>query len=93
MTSVLSIRRFFLERNAEQFINTKMLLRHAIAFGLYLSTAVVYYTLLSIYLWTNSEQIYLIFAWSGIFYRIGCFISEVLLAQIFWGLGQKPATS
>lgn len=58
LTSVLSIRRFFFERNAEHFINTRMMLRHAIAFGLYLSTAVVYYTLLSIYLWTNSEQIY-----------------------------------
>lgn len=89
ISSVVSIRRFFVDRNAQEFINTKMLLRHALAFGLYISTAIVYYTFLSIYLWTNSKKIYLIFAWVGIFYRIGSFISEMLLSQIFWGLGMK----
>jgi hypothetical protein len=36
VSTVVSIRRFFHEKNATEFINTSMLLRHALTFGLYL---------------------------------------------------------
>ena len=36
VTDVLRIRRFFIERNQAEFINTSMLLRHGVSFGLYL---------------------------------------------------------
>jgi hypothetical protein len=51
VSSVIKIKRFFAERNATNFINTSMLLRHAIAFGLYMATTVAYFLALCYWGW------------------------------------------
>jgi hypothetical protein len=51
---VLRIRRFLVERDAKDFINTSMMLRHATAFGLYITCAVVFFTALSVQAWFPS---------------------------------------
>lgn len=56
VTGVLAIRRFFQERNATNFINIKMLVRHAISFGLYLISTVADYGTFAIYIvWPNDQ--------------------------------------
>ena len=47
MTSLQQIRKFFKDKDAEDNINTEMLLRHAIAFVGYLITTLVYYIALA----------------------------------------------
>lgn len=43
LRSVLKIRRFFVERNAQNFINTDMLIRHSTCFILYIITVTLFY--------------------------------------------------
>ena len=49
MLSVWKVRHFFKSRNATDYINTEMLLRHGISFGLYLVGSVVAAIFLSLY--------------------------------------------
>jgi hypothetical protein len=49
MKSVFGIRRFFVERGATDFINTGMLIRHSLAFGIYLASFVIYYVTFAVY--------------------------------------------
>jgi hypothetical protein len=51
VSSVIKIKRFFAERNANNFINTSMLLRHAMAFGLYMATTVAFFLALCYWGW------------------------------------------
>ena len=87
--SVLHIRRFFIEKDAKDFINTSMLLRHASSFGLYITCTAVFFTVLSMYVWSPSATYYSYTACAGIFFNTGSFISEVLLFNIFWDLAEK----
>lgn len=87
--SVLKIRRFFIEHDAKDFINTSMLLRHATAFGLYITCTAAFFTVLSIYVWTAQSKWYSYTAATGIFFNLGSFISELLLFNIFWDLAAK----
>jgi hypothetical protein len=48
--SVMSIRRFFIEEEAEDHLNTAMLIRHAICFALYIVTTAVYFIALGIWI-------------------------------------------
>lgn len=66
-----------------------MLLRHATAFGLYITCTVVFFTALCLYYWTNNTKLYDDAAGAGIFFNIGSFISEALLFNIFWELSTK----
>lgn len=50
VSSVVSIRRFFIDQSAEDQMNSSMLLRHAICFALYIITTAVYFIALG--LWT-----------------------------------------
>ena len=49
--SVLDIRKFFLSKDAINYINTKMLIRHASAFGLYMITIIIYFGTLCYWGW------------------------------------------
>jgi hypothetical protein len=88
VSSVFRIKRIFRERNAENYINSGMLLRHASAFGLYLVAAVVYFSF-----WTAvsmapfDEKLYNIFLCVSASFFVAQFISEILLCTIFWSLG------
>lgn len=87
---VLNINRFFTERNAKDFINTAMLLRHASAFGLYLFSVFLYYgghTLHSID--SSNNTLWNIFLMGGICGYIGGLVAQLFLCAIFWDLGKK----
>ena len=66
-----------------------MLIRHATAFGLYITCTAVFFTVLSIYVWNPSTKLYNYTAAAGIFFNISMFVSEILLFNIFWDLGAK----
>lgn len=75
LKSVLSIRRYFTERNAIDFINTPMLVRHATAFGLYMLTVVLYNASMVYWGWTRTAQTYYIATICGTLFNIGSTIS------------------
>lgn len=89
LRSVFSIRRYFAERKAFDFINTPMLVRHAVAFGLYMLTVVLYNASMVYWGWTQTAQTYYIATICGTLFNIGSTISQVLLCQIMWTLGTK----
>jgi hypothetical protein len=93
VVSVLRVKNFFKERNAEDFINTPMLLRHGIAFGLYLlGTILSGVSLVFVNLNPDSVSAYNIFSFFYIVDFLMEFISQILLCQIFWAWGtdDKP---
>ena len=75
VVSVIKIRHFFVEQNAKNFINTGMLLRHATAFGLYITCTATYFIALGIYVWNPLPSRYSLVAYTGIFFNVGSFIS------------------
>jgi hypothetical protein len=87
--SVIEIRRFFINKNAANHINTSMLIRHASAFLLYIVTTLGHFTAASLWAYNPVPSQYVWVAVSGIFFNIGSFISQILLCNIFWSLGQK----
>ena len=87
--SVYSVHRFFKKNNAESYINTGMLLRHAAAFGLYLLTCSAYYITWAFFTMDESQEMFHFFLLALLCYKIGSFIAELLLVGIFWDLGCK----
>jgi len=73
--SVLSIRRFFIERNATDFINTSMLLRHSACFIIYIVTTTSFFIAFGIYTFKPVIQIYKVAACVGIFFQLGSCVS------------------
>jgi drug/metabolite transporter (DMT)-like permease len=88
IVGVHRIRKFFKERNATDYINTAMLLRHGFAFGLYLvcSTASAV-MLLFVNLNPLNPAYFSLFCCVFIADLIGQLISELFLCEIFWHLG------
>lgn len=68
---VWTIRRFFKESGAEDYINTGMLVRHAIAFGLFLVTNSAYFAVFSVHAKDPSDAVRIIFLTTKIFYILG----------------------
>lgn len=90
MVSVYRIWKFFRERNAADFIDTKALIRHALAFGLYLIAIVGYFTIWILHMWViGSPKTAIILTWAELGWYITQYSSQVLMAHIFWGLGAK----
>jgi len=87
--SVVSIKRFFVKEEAEDHLNTDMLIRHAVCFGLYIVTTAVYFIALGVWTLNPTDQTYSWAASCGIFFQVGSAISQALLCQIFWELGKK----
>mgnify|MGYP003353146145 CR=1 FL=1 len=88
VNGVLSIRRFFKEKNATDFINTAMLLRHGLAFGLYLvCTSASAIMLLFVNLNPLNPVYFTNFLYVFIADLIGQCLSELFLCEIFWHLG------
>jgi hypothetical protein len=78
MKSVLNIRNYFRKNDAEDYINTGMLLRHALSFGLYLLAIVVFFVVFCFYsfqtppltpFWVKTK------AWTAFFCEIGSFVA------------------
>jgi hypothetical protein len=90
VVSVYRIKRFFDKRNAQDYINTGMLARHAVAFGLYLTTTLAFFISYQVYtLHPTNAAIYNVNQWTCIFFNVGSFTSQLLLCNIFWELGGK----
>lgn len=88
--SVYSITQFFKQRSGEHSVNSKWLLLHSSAFGLYLLTQIGQLTTLVIYL-TNplNPNLFNIYA-AGVFFALcGSFISQISLVFLFWDLGTE----
>jgi hypothetical protein len=75
VNSVLRIRRFFVERNAESYINTAMLIRHATCFILYIVTVTSFYLCFGYYTIYPTKENYVYAAASGIFFNLGGCVS------------------
>jgi hypothetical protein len=88
MNSVLGIRRFFVMRNATDSINTGMLIRHILAFGIYMATTIVFYVSYAVYSFTaDSDVMFRIISIVGSVFIYGMLVSQLLLANILWTLG------
>jgi hypothetical protein len=87
--SVVKIHRFFVKKQAADFINTRMLLRHAASFGIYTLSMALYYAASCIHIWDpHDDEMYEIVATVGIGMEIGSLISQILLVVIFRDLGK-----
>jgi hypothetical protein len=76
IVSVLAIRNFFKARNDEKYINTKMLMRHASAFGLFMVTDLVRYIAFSFYaLHPEDPTVLNVYLIAKIFWILGSFLS------------------
>lgn len=90
VSSVYKIKKFFRENNAEDCINTAMLWRHALSFGLFLASSVMFFSMLCLFSWfPANKKIENAFYISQSLYMIASTISQFLLCQIFWRLGRK----
>ena len=87
--AIRSIRTFFKEKDAEDVLDTGALLRHGIAFGLYLFGMCTSTVFLVIYNLDPTETSFSLFAAFYIADWVGQLISELLLCQIFWQWGTK----
>jgi hypothetical protein len=73
---VFKIRQFFKERNAMNYIDTAMLVRHAVAFGFYLATTVIAFLSLSVAIFfPENPLIWKIVTECWVVYNIGSFIA------------------
>jgi hypothetical protein len=73
--SVFSIRKFFKERNASKFINIPMLVRHSVAFVMYLFSTVADYGTFAIYTVFPSDYTFNMFIIATNFWVVGGFVS------------------
>jgi hypothetical protein len=88
VSSVFRIRNFFKAKNAEEVIDTRMLARHAIAFGLYMVSDLVRYSSFTLYAFhTSNLQLWNLYNWAVCFWMVCSLISNLLLCTIFWDLG------
>lgn len=87
----MDIRKFFVQKNAVNFINTQMMIRHATAFGLYMVTIVIYFAALCYWGWVQTADAYDWVMITGIVFNIGSLFSQVLLCAIIWDLGAKTS--
>lgn len=87
---VLKIRAFFKSRNEMDCINSRALLRHAIAFGLFLLTDIAYYVMWPIYThFPRKPRVWSIYCIITLFWLGGSMISQLFLCTIYWQLGAK----
>ena len=77
---ILRIRRFFREQDAEDYINTAMLLRHGIAFSLYLfGTSLTAISLVFFNIWPDDKQVKRVFFTLFTLDFVFEFVSQLLL--------------
>jgi hypothetical protein len=75
VSSVINIHRFFVAADARKSINTRMLLRHASAFVLYMLGNFARATALGYWVWIPTDQNYSYVQASGIFLNVSSLIS------------------
>jgi hypothetical protein len=66
-----------------------MLIRHSTCFILYIITVTTFYVAFGYYTFYPTQDNYKVAASIGIFFNAGSCVSQILLVNIFWGLGTK----
>ena len=87
---VFRIRNFFRKHGGNEGMNTQMLMTHSLSFILYLVSDIVYYGFFTYNVFHPKEKAgWNIFETGAICMYLTSFISQVLLAVIFWDLGKE----
>jgi hypothetical protein len=85
--SVYKIRAFFKKHDAEDMIEGKIMLLHVSAFGIYLLSVLIFYSISAFhFVGIVGSELYEI---STLFYVIVSFVTAILFAIIFWDIGRK----
>lgn len=91
IVGVIWVRQFFRDQNADDFINSSMLKRHAVSFGLYLMSTSVW--ALAAVMWNLSDprnqKVKNFYSCVTIADLIIQFLAQLLLCEILWGWGTK----
>ena len=92
MLSVYKIRKFYKENKLTAEMNTKTMLHHVMAFGLFFISTIPYGLIgIGTLIFPYSKTAYQAFEYSLIPLTITAFLSQVLLCAIFWQFGGKLA--
>lgn len=91
LRSMLKIRAFYKKNQAQDQVDTGSLLRHGVAFVLYLVASALLLPARLLYDY-NVDYLY-VYQWTLMADTIAQFISQVLLIIIFWNLGKKRSES
>lgn len=89
VVGVTRIRMFFKEREAEDFLDTKMLWRHALSFGLYLMSTVLWATttaIQNIHSTSFTDKLWDVAATGDLIIQL---IAQIMLCEIFWQWGKR----
>lgn len=85
--TAFKIKSFFKKRDAEEFINTEMLTRHAVAFGCFLGSLVVFLLADLLTLFKQSKGVVVAVYLLNFIYFVSGLVSMVYLCAILWSLG------
>jgi hypothetical protein len=88
--SVISIRDY-LKQNNPDGIDTKKLVTHSGAFGLYLICQVIYLASQILYTLNPTETTFNLWTLGSMLYFFGSLISQICLILIFWDIGKKES--
>lgn len=90
---VLKVRRFFVKNDSQDSIDTKILAIHSTSYVLYMAANVLYYSAFTFHVFKEPDNPKAFNEALDIFYVSGClmfffsFVSQCLIAKIFWDLG------
>lgn len=90
--SVFAVREFFLKKNDEDSMNTRMMALHASAFGLFLIVDVINFGSFLIFVLFPNTVAWPIYQVCATIMIFGSFVAQLLLAKIFWNFGEKEST-
>jgi hypothetical protein len=90
VSSVISIRDY-LKQNNPDGIDTKKLVTHSGAFGLFLLCQLIYSASQILYTLNPTETTFTLWTLGSMLYYIGSLISQICLILIFWDLGKKES--
>jgi len=88
--SVISINYFLRHKNPDN-IDTKGLIIHASAFGIYLVSSLILTFAFTLNIVYPSESNYNLWFYASVLYNAASLISQICLILIFWDLGKKAA--
>ena len=89
ISSIFKIRRYLKSKDIPELVNTKQMLLHGGAFGVYLLMSMYYGATLTLVLIEKSKRTRDIYEEATVSYILANFVSQCLLIVIFWELGYK----
>ena len=89
--NVFRIRMYLIKQGAKDFIDTAVLLRHALVFGLVFVFVIAQTITFFIQLWAPTIFTYAIFQVTSFVMTLAISVSDLLLANLFWIIGKRPS--